>query len=50
MPTSTIKRNKYKAIEFYTIPQRTRKQIENLIKLASKADKIDEHDSWNFEQ
>lgn len=41
-------RDYYGAISLESLSSRTRKQVENLVKKASKAEKIDEHGGWEF--
>jgi hypothetical protein len=48
MKNITIERNSYGAIEIGFLPQRTKKQIRNLVKLAATAQKVDEHGNWEF--
>lgn len=46
--TYTMTRDRFKAINLDSINPRTRKQIENLIDLAAKGDRLDEHGGWEF--
>jgi len=41
-------RDLYNAIQLSSLPQRTQKMVENLVKNASQAEKIDEHGGWKF--
>lgn len=43
-----VQRDCYNAIKMYSLSESTRKQVINLFSEAAKADKVDEHGTWEF--
>jgi hypothetical protein len=43
-----VQRDSYNAIKIMSLNEATRKQIKNLFAEACKADKVDEHGTWDF--
>lgn len=43
-----VKRNSYNEINLMSLPENIRRQVAEYVNTAAKADKIDEHGSWDF--